>query len=1189
MYFHKITFFQTLSLLCFLFSVSAPVVSAQGIMMSPAAPSVSAGGSVTIMADRPVKFGFFGYGKVTVKSPTSVTYEAPATGLYPQHLLNGCMVGPNDSVFNMSIGKLPVDPESGAWTGFVLSRGANLGFKWGTNVVNNASAMAAQQFRSTTQLNGAAFPAPPASSMKRQNGAFTTDEDMDHHMVSVNTQTCQFYETNQQGVPLTECPTCTAESGWTYSSTSYALPSTGTGGGSADESGLPLAALTVHLSEIYAGHISHALRFTACAACVGSGVRWPATGSSGAQSGAPPAGTRFRLKASFNISSFPTAAQRVLSALQQYGMILAGPGNDGEISFSSDVTEDAGTFQALQSLGGDALTSSDFEVVNESSYMLSPTSTAINPLNGFVYPVSFALLTVTDFTNSKNVVRVPVALQPAMVGTPEPHLVVQAGTPEFKIPGWVTGSNDQLITWSLNPSNGGTISSGGYYTPPSSVSNPQNVSLTLVAAANTIPYATTTIGLTVIPSGVIRMDAGSTVSTTDDRGLTWLPDLGAETGNYTAVNAAAADNAWNGVYNHLVWQTYKQTSGDDIRYEFRVPNGTYAVQMMFGVGNCTGSFANLEPGAGLVWGPLSLQSQASLVDTNWNFGTPISFLCQTPETASMLAQVTNNTLVVAVRATGGNNQHTAALLNALTITPVSSSAAANPFFSQNSSPTSTTTFSIKDFDPKCGGAGYNCRTAFQNAFGMFAQAGGGTLIVPAGTFLVDFPELAQNVPTAPWYTAASLLAVPPNTTITGTLAANGTFSSTLQWRSTSVPIFVFAKASHSGISNLHLSFTGTMSTYFPYGDMTLLKLLGYDSTYPHPNEMSGSNGEMFTFAFVFDSDYTTFNNLLFDSAHHDNFHIFGAAINLKGKGVILTGGGGLTTLANGNQIDNVQIHDFGGGLTIAGQNNVTISNISADRRGSTGIGAPGHLLYATDTYQANDSGTAIADLESTNVTIENVTEGPDTYSNANAGGTFAIKSINGGLINNITSQHPEGLIQTLYEDQNITFSNMTWKSTYNLCANVPGNCITPVIYSATSSAQFYPLSNLTFKNISLTSTVTPVTALLIGNGITVDGFQITTPPTYLPNQTLRNAVLAVKGTDLASVTNYTYTPLISSYTPNGNYNNPYMAWHASSNAQAQITVSWPSSIPVPTGAPIITSGFQDANSNNLVSTTVTVQ
>ena len=128
-------------------------------------------------------------------------------------------------------------------------------------------------------------------------------------------------------------------------------------------------------------------------------------------------------------------------------------------------------------------------------------------------------------------------------------------------------------------------------------------------------------------------------------------------------------------------------------------------------------------------------------------------------------------------------------------------------------------------------------------------------------------------------------------------------------------------------------------------------------------------------------------------------------------------------------------------------------------------------------------------LLSTNMTVQNITEGPDTYSNASAGGTLAIKFLNGALINNVVSQHPEGLIQTIYVDQNVTFSNMTWTSNYALCANVPANCSTPAIYTDPGTAALPPTKNLTFKNISLTSSAPPTNVVLMGDNLQVNGLR----------------------------------------------------------------------------------------------------
>ena len=187
-----------------------------------------------------------------------------------------------------------------------------------------------------------------------------------------------------------------------------------------------------------------------------------------------------------------------------------------------------------------------------------------------------------------------------------------------------------------------------------------------------------------------------------------------------------------------------------------------------------------------------------------------------------------------------------------------------------------------------------------------------------------------------------------------------------------------------------------------------------------------------------------------------------------------------------------------------------MQNITADRRGSFPDAAPGHVVYTTGTETWDMSANLVSALLSTNTTIDTITEGPDVYSNASAGGTLAIKYLNGARISNIVSQHPEGLIQTIYVDQNVIFSNMSWKSSYALCANVPSNCSTPVIYSAASPANLPPTKNLTFQNISLVSTASPATVTLIGDNLQVSGLNVATMPDFLPGQKAMNSILNVK-------------------------------------------------------------------------------
>jgi len=79
--------------------------------------------------------------------------------------------------------------------------------------------------------------------------------------------------------------------------------------------------------------IRHALTFTAARAA----RAWvhPAThyGNSD-DAGAPPMGTRVRLKANFDLSRFTGSSLVILTALQRYGMFLVDEAGDGFVAIS---------------------------------------------------------------------------------------------------------------------------------------------------------------------------------------------------------------------------------------------------------------------------------------------------------------------------------------------------------------------------------------------------------------------------------------------------------------------------------------------------------------------------------------------------------------------------------------------------------------------------------------------------------------------------------------------------------------------------------------------------------------------------------------------------------------------------------------------------------------------------------------
>jgi hypothetical protein len=84
----------------------------------------------------------------------------------------------------------------------------------------------------------------------------------------------------------------------------------------------------VRYEEVAAGHIDHAIRMTLLrsgASFVAPAIHWAATST---DANAAPMGMRMRLKADFDISGYPAQAKVILTALKNYGMIMADNGSN---------------------------------------------------------------------------------------------------------------------------------------------------------------------------------------------------------------------------------------------------------------------------------------------------------------------------------------------------------------------------------------------------------------------------------------------------------------------------------------------------------------------------------------------------------------------------------------------------------------------------------------------------------------------------------------------------------------------------------------------------------------------------------------------------------------------------------------------------------------------------------------------
>ncbi|MFN8637668.1 MAG: hypothetical protein U0893_27770 [Chloroflexota bacterium] len=138
---------------------------------------------------------------------------------------------------------------------------------------------------------------------------------------------------------------------------------------SADEAGLPIFPGLTRFEEVQRGEIAHALRFTAPR--IASDRIWPARhdGTEGDSTLLPPAGTRFRLKATVNPAAFSPRARVILTALQRYGMLLADTGPAWGLSGAPDPAWDEPSLAELEDVFG-----ASFEAVDVSGLMIDAGS-----------------------------------------------------------------------------------------------------------------------------------------------------------------------------------------------------------------------------------------------------------------------------------------------------------------------------------------------------------------------------------------------------------------------------------------------------------------------------------------------------------------------------------------------------------------------------------------------------------------------------------------------------------------------------------------------------------------------------------------------------------------------------------------------------------------------------------------------
>ena len=276
---------------------------------------------------------------------------------HPLPAAPGCPIFPADNPWNQRVDKLPVATNSAQLIASIglsdpvhpdfgsgLYDGEPIGIPYA--VVSSSTPKVPVRFQYSSQSDKGPYPLPKGVPIE---GGYASSGD--RHVIVVNRDTCTDYELFA-AYPHDGGRYWTAGSGAIFNLRSDHLrPASWT---SADAAGLPILPGLARYSEVVAGSIDHALRFTA--PCTAPRYVYPARHEASTCSGPnlPPMGLRLRLKASFSLAGFTGEALVILQALKTYGMIVADNGSSWYISGATDPRWNDNNLNELKTVPGTA-------------------------------------------------------------------------------------------------------------------------------------------------------------------------------------------------------------------------------------------------------------------------------------------------------------------------------------------------------------------------------------------------------------------------------------------------------------------------------------------------------------------------------------------------------------------------------------------------------------------------------------------------------------------------------------------------------------------------------------------------------------------------------------------------------------------------------------------------------------------
>lgn len=316
-----------------------------GLTQRDAGPHARADGSAQPAGDA---------GEDPVTAPTAARYFAEGAFMYQR------------------IDGAPLDPDSKKITAWLQGAGGfgtgRMQIDFSIEVLDAVSGTPRRAFEQTGDFytpdcDPAPFPVPVGGALEGEPGYACTG-DGDCHLIVVDRAAQRLYEMWRANiVGGTFHGGCAAI--WDMSRV-YGAEGRGEQCSSADAAGFPIAPLLFSAGEVAAGSIDHAIRFILPNARMREKTYQHPANHAGGPSGpvdAPIYGSRWRLRADYDIASLPTEGARVVArALQRYGMALADGGN-----IALTAQSDRFTSEKWQGLLGPrdlaALQPSDFEIV----------------------------------------------------------------------------------------------------------------------------------------------------------------------------------------------------------------------------------------------------------------------------------------------------------------------------------------------------------------------------------------------------------------------------------------------------------------------------------------------------------------------------------------------------------------------------------------------------------------------------------------------------------------------------------------------------------------------------------------------------------------------------------------------------------------------------------------------------------